>query len=392
MKAWLFQDTRQKQKLGDKAPWSVGWFEDGRKRSKTIGCRSMAEKYARKIEAQGEAGVLQTASRKRWSTFRKEWEARIGEGMSPQSRRCTLDALGHFERIIKPGRVQTIKTQTIDEYKAKRRKEEGKKAESKVSPATINKELRHLRAVLRTAHEWGYLLKMPRIRMVKEPEKLARYVTAEHFAAIYGACDAAKRPTSDTYTPGDWWRAMLVFQYMTGWRVSEPLALKWDDVSLDNATAITRHGDNKGKRDELVPLHPVVVEHLRKLVDFGPTVFPWPHHERTLYAEFGRIQKAAKDKDGERIIDLPCHEDHEHTDACHLYGFHDLRRAFATQNALRLSENALQALMRHKSYLTTKKYINMARQLDGAVEQLHVPECLKDASEEDDATETAKAG
>jgi hypothetical protein len=33
--------------------------------------------------------------------------------------------------------------------------------------------------------------------------------------------------------------------------------------------------------------------------------------------------------------------------------------------------------MRHKRYLTTKRYINMARQLDGAVEQLHVPDFLK---------------
>jgi len=33
--------------------------------------------------------------------------------------------------------------------------------------------------------------------------------------------------------------------------------------------------------------------------------------------------------------------------------------------------------MRHKSCLTTKRYINMARQLDGAVENLHVPEFLK---------------
>jgi integrase len=74
---------------------------------------------------------------------------------------------------------------------------------------------------------------------------------------------------------------------------------------------------------------------------------------------------------------LPCREKHEHTDACHLYGFHDLRRAFATQNAFRPSENALQALIQHKSYLTTKRYINIARQLDGAAEQLHVPEFLK---------------
>ena len=40
------------------------------------------------------------------------------------------------------------------------------------------------------------------------------------------------------------------------------------------------------------------------------------------------------------------------------------------------------------SYLTTKRYINMARQLDGAVEQLHVPDCLKAVSGEDDATTT----
>ena len=27
MRAWLFQDHRQKQKLGDEAPWSVGWID-----------------------------------------------------------------------------------------------------------------------------------------------------------------------------------------------------------------------------------------------------------------------------------------------------------------------------------------------------------------------------
>jgi integrase len=116
-----------------------------------------------------------------------------------------------------------------------------------------------------------------------------------------------------------------VFLYMTGWRVNEPLALRWDDVSLDNATAITWHEDNKGRRDERVPLHPVVIEHLRKLVDFGPAVFPWPHHERTLWVEFAKIQKAALTETGERIIDLACRENHEHTDACHIYGFHDFR-------------------------------------------------------------------
>ncbi len=46
-------------------------------------------------------------------------------------------------------------------------------------------------------------------------------------------------------------------------------------------------------------------------------------------------------------------------------------------NADKLTPDALQALMRHKSYSTTQKYINMARQMDQAVAALHVPDVLK---------------
>lgn len=101
-----------------------------------------------------------------------------------------------------------------------------------------------------------------------------------------------------------------------------------------------------------------------------PVVFPWFHHRRTVWSEFARIQQAAG-------IELPCHERHVHTPACHHYGFHDLRRAFATQNAERLSADTLQALMRHKSYTTTQGYINVAQQVNRAVEILHVPELLQ---------------
>jgi integrase len=82
------------------------------------------------------------------------------------------------------------------------------------------------------------------------------------------------------------------------------------------------------------------------------------------------VQEAAE-------IELPCDADHEHTRFCHAYGFHDLRRAFATMNADKLTPDALQALMRHKSYQTTQVYIHMSRQMDAADASLHVPEVLK---------------
>ncbi len=376
MKAWLFQKAEQLQKLGEeKCPWSVGWYDpDGNRRSQRVGCHSLAEKFRRKIEGQLAAGTYESRARTTWKAFRAEYEEKVADGMIPQTRQEMLRAINHFEKIVKPARLRGVKTQMIDKYIAIRRTQPGKNRKNTVSPATINKELRHIKAMLQVAVDWEYLPKRPKIKMLREPEKLPRYVTPEHFAKIYEACDSAVRPKVDHYTPAEWWRALLCFAYMTGWRISEPLALRWDDVSLDEGTAVTRHADNKGKRDDRTRLHPVVVEHLRRLVDasiaHSPMVFDWPHHDRTLWLDFANIQKAAG-------IHLLCGERHEHTPACHRYGFHDLRRAFATVNAETLSVNALQRLMRHKSYLTTKRYINMAEQATKAVDQLHVPDVLR---------------
>ena len=377
MKAWLFQDTRQKKKLGeDKCPWSVGWLDpDGKRKSKRIGSKSQAEKFRRKTEGELAAGTYNCHSRKQWDDFKEEYHKKIASGMSPQNRRCTLEALKHFEEIIEPKHMRAIKTQTIAEFVATRRMQSGKKKGSIVSPATVNKELRHIRAVLRIAFDWEYLPKLPKFTMLREPKKLVRYVTPEHFARIYLACDVATLPNGLPFAAGIWWRTFLTFSYMTGWRVSEPLALRRGDLDLENSTAITRHTDNKGNRDDIVPLHPIVVDHLRQIASFEPVVFPWYHGREMLWIEFRRIQEKAGIK-----LDCMIPQEHEHTPACFVYGFHDLRRAFATVNADTMTPDALQSLMRHQSYTTTQRYINMARQLNRAVEALYVPSVLEKAA------------
>jgi integrase len=376
MKAWVYQDDKQVKKIGaDAASWYVGWLDpEGKRRCKSCGPgargKDAAEKLARRTEGELLAGTYKSNSRKMWPEFRKEYETRILDGLSPRTREEVTAALNHFERLAKPGKVSTIVTARIAEFVAARRKESGKKRASTVSPATVNKELRHLRAILGAAAEWGYLPTVPKFRMEKEPKSLPSYIPGEHFAAVYAKCEVARFPAGLPYPAADWWRGLLVTGYMTGWRISELLGLRRDDLDLEAGTAITRAKDNKGKRDEIARLHPVVVEHLRGLTSFHPTVFPWPHYKTTLYNEFAAIQEAAE-------ICLPCGDEHEHTRFCHVYGFHDLRRAFATMNADKLTPDALQSLMRHKSYSTTQRYINIARQLDPAVANLHVPEVLR---------------
>lgn len=371
VKAWVYQDDKQVKKHGaDKASWYAAWIDpEGKRRCKSCGPglegKRNAEKLRKKVEAELLTGTYQLNSKKTWAAFREEYEAKIVSGMEGQTHRLVTEVLDLFERIINPVRMRAIKTQTIDEYVAKRRLEPGKQKGETLSPATINKDLRHLRAILRKAFKWGYLDRPPDFTFEREPKRLPTYVRPEDFAAIYAACDCAVWPDDQPYPAADWWRGLMSMAYMTGWRISELMALRREDLDLDNGTALTRAEDNKGERDELVKLHPVVVQHLRKLTGFTLTVFPWNRNPRALYGQFNAIQEKAK-------IGPPSRRKAHYT-------FHDLRRAFATMNADRLTADALQALMRHKSYLTTKKYINMARQLDTAVASLHVPDVLNKA-------------
>jgi Site-specific recombinase XerD len=356
MRAWIFQDRKQLAKLGDACPWSVGWYDpDGKRKSKSIGSKSAAQKHQRKTEGQLAAGTYETTSRATWEQFTTVFESRVLAGMKPGTKDATQYALNHFERISKPGKVRTITTATVADYIATRRKERIRKAEDAplVSVATVNKELRTLRAVFRKAAKWGYLPRVPEFDFLKEQGKLPTYVSPEDFAKIYGAgCKVARWPERQSFAPADWWRGLLMFGYMTGWRIGSILALRWEDVDLDKGQALSKAENNKGGRDQLVPLHPVVVDHLRKLRSFSPLVFPWDRGRRTLYTAWEEILTAAK--------------------VTH-YGFHDLRRAFATMNAEGLTADALQTLMQHRDYQTTQRYISMARQLKPAVHNLFVP-------------------
>lgn len=356
MRAWIFQDTKQKQKHGAAAcPWSVGWYDPhGKRKSRKIGSKSKAEKFCRRIEGELAAGTYRTTNKKLWADFRKEYETRVVSTMRPTSHQLTLQVLDEFERLMKPVQVASIKPAMIAEFAIRRQTKRVAKKKPELSPATINRDLRHLKAALNVAAEWGYIEPV-KVKLRREPKRLKTYVNPEDFAKLYGACARMTEPARLGHVDaGDWWRGLLIFAYMTDWRIREILALRWSDVDLEVGQAITRADDNKGGRDEAVALHPLVVEHLRRLRAFGPTVFPWSIRERALWLEFQKLQQAAG--------------------VATKYGFHDFRRAFATLNADRVSGEALQHLMRHKAYSTTQRYIADAEQRGRkAVGSLFVP-------------------
>lgn len=149
-------------------PFSVGNSTPGQasRRELRPGGRGkgLAEKRLRRIQSELALGVHQPVSKKLRADFREEYEDQVLSRLAGSSRVSIGAAFDHFERIVKPHRVESITTKTIDEFVAARQTDKGKKAESRVSPATLNKDLRHVKTALKRASEWDYLPKMPKVR------------------------------------------------------------------------------------------------------------------------------------------------------------------------------------------------------------------------------------
>ncbi|MHB0960961.1 MAG: site-specific integrase [Pirellulaceae bacterium] len=150
-------------------------------------------------------------------------------------------------------------------------------------------------------------------------------------------------------------------------RRDEILKLRRPRVDFETGVVTLNATETKDKRAVRILLEPVVVDHLRKLQGFSERRFHIERDRRFLYVEFAKIQDAAG-------IHLECDEDHEHTDACHRYGFHDLRRGFATENALDLQPLELKHRMRHQDIKTTMGYANLAKTMASRRTKVKVPD------------------
>jgi integrase len=366
MKVWVEQIASQKAK-GKAGRWSIGWYDpNGKRRTRLVGTKTAARDAARRMETDAEAGLTGVAKRVTWDEFEKKFLEFATSSCGERTVQTYSDDLSAFKEICQPRYVLSVDAAMIDRFVTIRKQQPGRFSDQAVTSATINKQLRTLRRALGRAARWGMLRQAPEIEFLREPEILPQAMTDLHFIAIYDACDKATKPTGSTYSTADWWRALLIFLGTSGWRIGETLRLLWANVDIEGGSVITRHTTNKGKRDERTPMPPVAIDHLRRIRDFAPEVFRWPHHRRTLDTEWHTIQTAAG-------IHLACPHDHTHRDACHLYGFHDLRRAFATNNYARMTAEELQRRMRHKSFATTRRYIRLAESSAATAEQIHVP-------------------
>ena len=129
-----------------------------------------------------------------------------------------------------------ITRDVVDRYKQESQR-------SGLSDATTNRRLQVLRAVLRRAAlEWDWLDKLPRFRLLKEPQGRVRYLTREEAGRLL-----VELP--------EHLRAMARFSLATGLRQGNVKGLRWAKVDLERCSAWVDASEAKGKRAIPVPLN-----------------------------------------------------------------------------------------------------------------------------------------
>lgn len=111
------------------------------------------------------------------------------------------------------------------------------------SPATVNRRLEVLRAVLRRAAlRWGWLDRTPYVRMLREPKRRIRFLTRPEAQGLL-----AQLPSHLA--------AMARFTLYTGLRKSNVTGLLWSQVDLDLRLAWIHPDQAKARQPIPVPLN-----------------------------------------------------------------------------------------------------------------------------------------
>ena len=221
---------------------------------------------------------------------------------------------------------------------------------------TMAKHLRHLHAALAWGVSMGMLAKVPDMhgpRKVKGQTLMrGRAIAGEEFDRMREAV-VKVRPLD---APA--WQRLLRGLWLSGLRLSEALALSWDQEAPFQADLTGRRPSfrifaeaQKARRDEILPMTP----------DFAHFLAETPETERV-----GRVFKLSRERGGEPIgpgkvgamiaaIGKKAGVVVNKADG-KFASAHDLRRAFGTRWAKRVMPAVLKRLMRHSSITTTMGY------------------------------------
>src|SRR5262249_8487439 len=137
-------------------------------------------------------------------------------------------------------RLDAVLPSYIEEYKNTRLVEVTRLGRP-VQPATVNRELACLRAMLILAARDGILPHAPAISLLAENNKRDRIIGPQEFVDILNLLPTHMRP-------------VWIVTRETGWRIGEVIGLTWERIDLEQGTVSLRYWENKEQKSRMIPL------------------------------------------------------------------------------------------------------------------------------------------
>jgi integrase len=233
-------------------------------------------------------------------------------------------------------RLDTIDEAAIEKYTQARGRITSRRKKP-LAPGSINRELATLRRLLRLAHEWKVIQRVPRVRLLRGERNREFTLNHSQEKAYLAVCPAS---LCDVAT-------LLVD---TGLRLGEALSLEWPQVQLEPANGAkfgyltVLSGKAKSRKSRNVPLSERVVSMLKR---WRPSELGYVFHR----------------EDGSPLPDS--HLDQQHARIRALlklpadFVLHSLRHTFGT----RLGESGADAftimrLMGHSTVTVSQRYVH----------------------------------
>ncbi len=243
--------------------YKFNWNGEPIRESTKQGNRRVAEQIEaakRTALAKGEVGIKERRPSPTLADFAPKFTAAIETtcGEKPATVSFYKAKLKTLVKHFGARRLEEIEEAQIEQYTQMRAKVKSRRKRT-LSPASVNRELATLRRLLRLAHEWKILDRVPRIHLLRGEHQ--REFTLDHQQErLYLEAAEAYGDLRDV--------AELLID--TGLRIRECLTLEWTDVRLEPAEGAAhgyltvRRKNAKNSKSRNVPLTARVVEVLRR--------------------------------------------------------------------------------------------------------------------------------
>ena len=231
--------------------WIDVVLADGRRVCKSTRLKVLedAEEYLVRLKAEAyEAARTGIPAEQRWQTAVVRY---LEDSVDKKSLYNDKDHLVRLDPFLRDRKLKDINMEVLRPYIQHRRAVDG------VANATINRGLEIVRRVLYLARDdWGWIVRVPKIRMLKEPKGRVRFLKEPEADKLLEELPSHLKP-------------VINFALATGCRMGEILSMEWSRVDFDRRIAwldagTTKNGDARGiplNRDAVLTLREVQHKH-----------------------------------------------------------------------------------------------------------------------------------